>query len=310
VTAGDWEVFEDWCTATGRPALPTTWATVQNFLADVPSAATTTCRRLGAIRAHHRQARAELAGAPPRAPTPTPWHPPGEPVDPQPGDGAEDGPRWWDLGDALHHLPVHGYPHGVVARRDAVVLVLAARGWTRRRITALTPDQVRIEPVPGIDQVDLPMTSHGLTCPSCTLTRWLRVLATWYDTSGPAEDSTALIADAHPADVRLHDCATPVPHAWQLAPYLLPVIDRYGRIALGTRIPLRRVTTIVHARQRPSTSHESGYPQPAAAPARPAPSPAERIRKLRDIDEVLDRLDVAILDANQRWHDTVRALEP
>ncbi|TWP33180.1 hypothetical protein [Leekyejoonella antrihumi] len=306
MTVGDWEQFEDWCTAAGQPALPTTWAAVQEFLADVPGAPSTVRRRLGAIRARHATARAALSGAPTPAPVPTPWHTPGELIDPD----VEDGPRWLDLGEALHQLPVHGHPHGVTARRDAVVLVLAARGWSRRRITALVPDRVYTEPVTGIDQVDVPMTNHGLTCPSCALTRWLRVLATEYDTSGPVEDSVERLVDAHPVDVRVHDCATPVPQAWRQAPHLLPVVDRYGRIEHGSVIPLRRVTAITGTRQRPDTPIAQGRSRPVRThPARPAPTPAERARQIHEIDEALDTLDAAIADADRHWHVILSRLE-
>ena len=313
MTVDDWVVFEDWCTAMGRSALPTTWSTVQEFLVDVPCAPSTTVRRLGAIRGRHISARAQLVDAPPPAPTPTVWRPPGEPVDP----ADEDGPRWWGLAEALHHLPVHGYPHGLLGRRDALVLVVAARGWSRQRITDLRPAQVRTEPVPGIDDIDVPMSNHGLTCPSCAITRWLRVLAAWYDTSGPSADSVAQVVDDQPLDVRVHDCAVPVPGGWRGAPYLLPSIDRYGHVEHGTQIPSRRVTAIVSSRQRPTTDgHHPGqpvtpvrFPAIAEAPARPAPTPAQRAGKLREIDDVLDDLDTAMADAQERWEQILRRID-
>ena len=162
VTQADWEQFEDWCAATGHPALPTTWATVQSYLNDVPSAESTTARKLATIRSRHAQARAELTNAPPQPPAQTPWRTPGDPIDPSAAAaGGADVSRWVDLGEALHHLPVHGFPHAVTARRDAVVLVLAAQGRTRRQIAHLGVGQVRTEPVPGIEDADLPVPCHG-----------------------------------------------------------------------------------------------------------------------------------------------------
>lgn len=72
----------------------------------------------------------------------------------------------------------------VTARRDAVVLVVAARGWSCPADHRPHPRPGYTEPVTGTDEVGVPMTSHGLTCPSCALTRWLRVLTADNDTSG------------------------------------------------------------------------------------------------------------------------------
>ena len=297
MTDTDWEQFEDWCAATGHVPLPTMWVTVQDYLAAAPAAPATIRRRLGAIRARHVAARQLLAGAPPRPAPDAVWRTPGDLVDPA---GDPNGPRWLDLAEALHHLPVHGFPHGIVARRDAVVLALAARGWTRQRIVDLTPAQIRLEPVPAVDQVDLPMTGHGLTCPSCALTRWLRVLAAVYDDVDGAWEPVSHVVERHPADVRLHDCGTPVPGGWRRARHVLPVIDRYGHIEAGTCIlPRRRVSAICATAQHPAlaAAHQPAQPQPATRLAstgwRP-PTLADRAAQLHDLDDVLDELDTAI----------------
>lgn len=311
MTRGDWEQFEDWCAATGHVALPTTWQTVQSYLEAAPVAALTRTRRLGAIRARHEHARAELVDAPTRQAPPKPWRPPGELVDPtadeENGAGAAgDAPRWLDLGEALHHLPVHGFPHGVTVRRDALVLVLAARGWSRRQITGLTVDQIRTEPVPAIDNTDLPMTNHGLTCPSCALTRWLRVLAAVYAELDGEWEPVADVVDRAPADVRAHDCARPIPSGWTRTRHILPVIDRAGRVDIGTVIPTRRVSAIISSRQRPPQAiafHDGdglATVQPRPAGWRP-PTPADRAKQLHDIDKALDNLDDAIGAADQRF---------
>ena len=313
MTRGDWEQFEDWCAATGHVALPTTWQTVQDYLQHAPVAASTWARRLGAIRARHEHARAQLAGAPPRQPAPRPWRTPGDLIDPTAAGANDDetgtvsgAPRWLDLPEALHHLPVHGFPHGVTARRDALVLVLAARGWSRRQITGLTVDQIRTEPVPAIDGIDVPMTNHGLTCPSCALTRWLRVLAAVYAELDGMWEPIADVVDHAPADARTHDCGRPVPAGWARAGHVLPVIDRAGRVDLGTVIPARRVSAIVSTSQRPpqAIAFHAGdglaTVQPRPAGWRP-PTPADRARQLHDIDKALDNLDDAIGAADQRF---------
>jgi len=310
VTASDWELFQDWCDATGNVALPTTWETVTAFLEDTQAAPSTAVRRLGAIRARHERARRDLVGAPPRPPVPVPWRTPGDPVDPD----RQDGPRWLDLAEALHQVPVYGWPHAVTGRRDALVLVLAAYGWHRHQIVSLTPAQVTLEPVPAIDGVDLPMTNHGLTCPSCVLTRWLRVLSSIYATGDPNTDLIAHLVEDQPADVRVHECGRTVPAGWRAPPWILPSIDGHGRIDLGTQIPIRRVSAILANRQKPfgviasaptDAQHRSPNTRRTAAP-----SLAERAAAAHAIDAALDDLDAALRDAEKRWRNILASIEP
>lgn len=90
MTADDWDLFEDWCAATGHVALPTTWEVVEVFVDEVQAAPSVVVRRLGAIRARSghdtNTPRRDLAGAPPRRPTPIPWRTP-----------AERSPRRWQF---------------------------------------------------------------------------------------------------------------------------------------------------------------------------------------------------------------------
>lgn len=290
MTAEDWDLFEDWCAATGQVALPTTWAAVQAFVDEVQAAPAVLVRRLGAIRARHEHARQDLRGAPPRQPAPIPWRTPGELVDPaQPG-----GPRWLPLPEALHLLPVYGWPHALSARRDALILTVAARGWSRRQITELGPEQLRLEPVPAIDGVDVPMTNHGLTCPSCALTRWLRVLAACYAYVDGAWEPVATVVEDQPGDVHRHDCGLPHPRGWERAPWVLPSIDGHGRIQLGSQLPARRVSAVLADRQQPPEATATAEPAIRATPPRQPPSLAERAATAHAIDDILDDLDVAI----------------
>lgn len=290
MTVDDWELFEDWCAATGHVALPTTWATVQTFIEETQAAPSVVVRRLGAIRAQHERARREVAGAPPRVPALIPWRMPGELVDP----ADPDGPQWLSLPEALHQLPVYGWPHAVAVRRDALILTMAARGWSRRRITDLRAEQVRLQPVPAIDDIDVPLTNHGLTCPSCALTRWLRVLAALYAQVDGAWEPVASVVEDQPGDVRRHDCSLPHPTGWERAPWVLPSIDGHGRIQLGSQLPERRVSAVLATRQR--SLEQSVIAQPAArpAPGRRPPSWAERAATAHALDDVLDNLDAAI----------------
>lgn len=57
---GDWQEFQDWCTARGRSSLPATPATVANFastLAGAGKKVPTIARKLAAVRFFHRGAR-------------------------------------------------------------------------------------------------------------------------------------------------------------------------------------------------------------------------------------------------------------
>ncbi|TWE07429.1 hypothetical protein [Rudaeicoccus suwonensis] len=324
VTATDWDVFADWCTATGHPTLPTTWDTVEAFLDEVPAAPTTVVRRLGAIRARHDHARTELIGAPPRPLQGRPWRTPGTLITPQQleqdidsdggdAEGVGEGPCWLELGEALHQLPVHGWPHAVTARRDAVVLILAACGWSRRQITTLVPAQVRLEPVPAIDGVDVPMSNHGLTCPSCAITRWLRVLSAIHAYPAADSDLVTTVVEHQPADVRQHECGDPVPAGWEHARWVLPSIDAHGRVGIGSVIPWRRASAILADRQHPAPRLEVSagiqIRREGAAAVVVPPSMTERAATAHAIDDILDDLDNAIDAIIRRYADTLAAID-
>ncbi|KNX35923.1 hypothetical protein [Luteipulveratus halotolerans] len=278
----EWGLFEDWCAATGREALPTTWATVEAFLEAVPAHGQTAVRRLRAIRAAHRDTDRRLAGEPASRPRGRPlW------------DGTGQG---GDLATALHHLPAHGFPDGVRARRDGLVLVLAGHlHWSADQISRLRAEQITLEPVSAIDGTDLPMTRHGRQCPSCALSRWLRALAARMNTAHDFEQ-TVEGAPAHPS---LHDCASPIPDGWQHHRHLIVPVSATGKPGLDALNP-RSIARIVAERRTLPLDEDRRPAAPAAeppAPLRDGPTPAERAGALREIDELFDRLDERIAQA-------------
>lgn len=276
----DVAIWLDWCAARDLDSGQANWSNVEAFTAEVPVAPATQTRRLGAIRAHYARLRHELAGAPPPR-TATLW------------------PRDADLGrlqDRLWELPAYGHPHAVVGRCDAVVHLLAAEGLTRAQIATATPAAVSLDLLPAINGHELEMTNHGLTCPKCALTRWLRVLSAWWN---PADGPYAVerCVEDQPADVRRHDCADPVPDGWQQARWLVCRVSRDGTL-LNTRLAPRAVTrALSQAEAARNRSRVIPVESPEAVGVIPLESrstscsSSERLSQLREIEALLDRLD-------------------
>lgn len=283
MSAADLRLWLDWCTAREIDPDRAVWEHVQAFATDTPVADSTRARRLGTIRAHYQHRHQELAGAPIRA-TAALWPP-------------EAGPE--ALQGRLWALPAYGFPHGVTGRRDAVIHVLAAMGLNRAQIVALRPAAVTFDPVLAITGVDVDMTNHGLRCPKCALTRWLRVLSTWWLPDG--EHSVEREVEHQPADVRQHDCARPVPDGWQHAPRLVCGVDRGLLLspALGHRAVTRALSrTAVWSPEQAAPSADRVIPldSPPHDPSWRGPTPAERIGPLRELEELLDQLDKELDD--------------
>lgn len=283
-TAPEVRLWLDWCTARHVHPDRATWEHVETFTGEVPAAVATLTRRLGAIRAHYERRRRTLNGAPDRAMV-TLW----------PQDTGPD-----ELRDRLWALPAYGFPHAVTGRRDAMIHVLAAHGLSRRQISSTAPGVVNLDVLPFLNGEDIDMTNHGLRCAQCALTRWLRVLSSWWN---PADGPHAVerCVEDQPADVRQHDCAFPVPDGWQHARLLVCDVHRDGTLLnspVGSRSVTRALTRTRHDRSEwaPPTFDPTPAPEPSAAP-RPGPVPAERAGALHEIDTLLDQLDQAIADA-------------
>lgn len=282
MTAHDWDLWTWWSATRGTAPVPARWEDLQAFLVDVPCASSTAARRISAIRAAHVRQRARIAGQPE---TPTP-------------------PTAFDqstVGEVLHAIPVHGFPHGFRGRRDALVLVATSISMTPTQVAALTPDDVTTYPLPAVGGRDLDYDpNHGLRCPACALTRWLRALSAWHTQLHNAHwRALELLVEDTPANSRVHDCATEVPDGWQHAHVLIPPIDRAGTPDLRHPVTTRTITGILREHQSPadttpSMNEDQPSPRVLTAPARPVPTPRERYDELHAIDEALDRLDEAL----------------
>ncbi|WP_295701492.1 hypothetical protein, partial [Lapillicoccus sp.] len=305
VPSPDWQLFLDWCTAAGHDALPTTPAAVTAFLNDIPAGPSTQRRRVRAIRNAHVTA-GHLSPADPRrtAPTLDPADPPADPA----GAAVRSGAGWLTPEQALTHLPVDLWPHGLHARRDAVLLLLL--GPLRHTKVQALHATARTYPLPGIGTTDLTTAADPRTCPACVLTRWLTVLtATTLGGRFAAEE--VVVGSRRGGPRGGHDCLDDVEDGWQRYP-LLPSIDQHGWIS-DTALTPRSLAAIISGRQGPSQTFTTSRTAqaPANTPARASyPSgrlaPQERPTAiLKELDELLDRLETESTQLRTRLGDAL-----
>jgi hypothetical protein len=131
--AAQWNLFADWCLAEGEQPLPAAPLTLARFLTAHPAASGTQRRRVGVINAVHRRGG---------------YVPPGD---------AEAVRDLLDLNRrerrrrraraaaaSISRLPENGWPTALFARRDAMMLVLAAAGLPATEIATLRLGGVRM----------------------------------------------------------------------------------------------------------------------------------------------------------------------
>ena len=288
----DWDLFTDWCTATGRTPTASTWADLSTFLAEIPASMAIQQRRLRHIQTVLEQ---EPTGLPRPLVVAT----------------ARPGPQWLTYPEAMTALRHEWHPEGVAARRDALILTLAAHGFTRKRIRRLRPQQTTIFPEPVVDSFSLPRHRDPALCPRCALTRWLAVLDAYRHRSG--RDIEDLLTDArthstlHPA----HDClTTDLTEGWRHAPWLICPIDRHGALTPDRPVTRRALTAIFTRRFIPPENQ----PQPLAKPGVVPEIPDAIGRRLgRDDRHELDGLYTKLEDATDaltaRIADLLREIE-
>ena len=184
--AKDWALYTDWCTATGRDPHSTGWADLSVFLADLPAAEAVQQRRM-----RHLRPLLDLgAGGLPRPAAPL---------------RSRLGPTWASYSDTLTALRHEWWPDGIAARRDALIIILLARGFTRHRIRHLRPRAVQVFPEHVVDGLTLlPRHRDPSLCPRCALTRWLQILDAYRDRSGHDIEDKLTTARTYPHP--RHDC--------------------------------------------------------------------------------------------------------
>jgi hypothetical protein len=236
-----WMLFTDWCAAHGQPVLPTSPELLARFLAAHPAGTATQRRRISVIDAvHHRHV----------------FPAPGRSDNIRAALDATRRARLHDLaaraGEVIARLPETGWPAGLFARRDAMILTLAATGLTYTQIAVLRICDVTVDPVTDtlhVDPIDRvraatpPRLVAAGASPVQVCRRWMEVLgfsdryfnthmlATCMDT-GDGSELAGHDGRIDPADQR---------------PLLSP-IDRWGHTPLtATPLTARAVADITAA---------------------------------------------------------------
>ena len=281
VAAKDWALYTDWCTATGRDPHGTGWVDLSAFLADLPATDAVQQRRM-----RHLRPLLDLgAGGLPRPTAPL---------------RSRLGPAWASYPDALAALRHEWWPDGVAARRDALIIVLVARGFTRHRLRQLRPHAVQVFPDYLVDGLELPMHRDPALCPRCALNRWLQILVAYRHRSG--HDIEDHLTEARTYNQPHHDCHDPLDDGWRTVPRLIPAIDQHGALTLGPPISTRALTSILARRFTPQkvTSNAAELNENSAAPRtmgeRPTREQHDDIGQLYDtISDNADALTQRIL---------------
>ncbi|MDZ7917430.1 MAG: recombinase [Rhodococcus sp. (in: high G+C Gram-positive bacteria)] len=236
-----WMLFDDWCAAHDESSLPASPELLARFLSAHPAGTATQRRRISVINAaHHRHG----------------FPPPGRSDSIRAALDATHRARRGDLaaraGEVITRLPETGWPAAFFARRDAMILTLAATGLTYTQIAGLRICDVTADPVADALHIGTTDGTRAVTPPGLSVTgasparvhrRWMEVLgfsdryfsthmlAGLMDTGGGDEltghDSRIVPADRRP---------------------LLTPIDRWGHTPLtATPLTARAVAGIVAA---------------------------------------------------------------
>jgi len=284
VAERDWGLWVDWCAATGRDPHDTGGEVLAVFLRDLPATIAVQDRRLRNI---HRALTGRGVGLP--RPTTT--------VRPRVG------PEWLSYSEALAALRHEWWPEGVAARRDALILVLIAYGFTRSRIRHLQPRQIATFPEFVVDGLALAGHRDPALCAQCAVARWLAVLDAYRHRSG--RDIEELLTEsrvhAHPR----HDCHDLLSDGWRTNPWLIPAIDQHGAIAPGRPLTGRALTGILTRRFTPGPTEPA---QPISAEtAQPEPGRLPTHIEQDDLARLYDRIDAEADSLNARIEAVLRS---
>lgn len=130
-----WSLFEDWCTAHERSALPATAHTLALFLGAHPAADTTQRRRIAVIDTAHR-----------RHTMPSPGRSETVRVAIDQARSAKREEFAIRIAVIVAGLPVSGWPTALFTRRDAMLLTVATTGLPYTQIAALRVCDVTADP--------------------------------------------------------------------------------------------------------------------------------------------------------------------
>lgn len=297
-----WSLFEDWCSATDRRALPASVDTIGAFFDQVPASASTLRGRLRAIRRAHQAAGVRLEVG--EEPVPSAWR---------------SGRDWLTYDEALARCESDGWPAAFRGRRDAFILTVVERTrLPRRRIVGLSAEDIEwdkpptlAEPLRVLGVPIFPTSTDPALCPACAITRWIRLVSLYNRWSASAVKERLYQAPTHPDE---HDCAKPPPRRWREVWDFLPAIDQHGWASRWRSMGPRALSAVLAERlarpgERRVVAAAVSEPRPEwdtgdDSPERVSAAQAERER-LRGVSEselwsLLDERIAATEDANAR----------
>lgn len=274
----DWRLWVDWCTATDHDPGRVRGQELAAFIADLPATTAIHDRRLRNIRRALGQPAVGLPRPTTRMPT-------------------RVGPPWLSYADALAGLRHEWFPEGVAARRDALIVILAAHGFTRPRMRRLQPALVEAFPSFVVDGLALTRHRNPALCAQCALSRWLAVLDAYRHRSG--RDVETLLTNARVHASPRHDCLDDLDDAWHSMRWLIPPIDQHGAIVLDRPITGRALTALLTRRFTAQpvqpTSHTPAVVPPHTPGRRPTHQEQNDLARLYDwIDTEADALNARI----------------
>ncbi len=271
-----WMLFRDWCAAHDRPSLPATLVLLAGFLSAHPAGTTTQRRRISVIDTVHRR-HGFLA--------------PGRSANIRAALDATHKARLDDLahraGEVISRLPETGWPAGLFARRDTMILTLAATGLTYTQIAALRICDVTADPVTDTVRIDTINRARAVTSPGLAATgaspaqshrRWMEVLG-FSDRYFSTHMLAGLMDTGDGSELTGHDRRIdPADHR----PLLNP-IDRWGHTPLtATALTARAVADITAA-------HLTGQaPRHIRPPVRKSPESKSPTMQVADVEPLGD----------------------
>ena len=226
-----WGRFVAWCEAAGHESLPTTAATIGQFLTLFPGSVSTQRLRRRAIRAHHL-----AAGFPDPIPT----------VEARVWPRSE-APNHAAVGEVLAAIPKYRYPIGLRGRRDAFLIVLLGTlHLTREQARTIAPDDVAVTSIVRISGQVVPSSDDPVSCAACAVTRWLRIVGpVWIGFRG----DVIRLLDPTKGSLDRHDCEQSLPGEWRRAEQLLLPLDVHGWARTGVSLSGRSMTSIIPSRR-------------------------------------------------------------
>lgn len=256
-----WGLFDDWCAAVDRVALPADPVTLAQFIAENPAALATQRRRITTINTVHRTAK-------------------------HPAPGSADTIRRMlnraraarlshlatTVAEIIDRLPTSGWTAGLFGRRDGLVLLLAASGLGFEQISALRRGDLHVDGealvVGSVHPIRLdPFTHPGSLSPAQVYRRWLQILE--FQDRAPSTDLLAkrLEADTLPTKYLPRTVTEEVAAQRLSAPLFIP-IDRWGHT------PFDRSALSAQSIARILAAHVAGK-SPMHRPHRRRPHPDE-----------------------------------